>query len=209
MGLFSNSNSYAQLAPEPLQPVHPPLGLFPQFTAQSEVTLQIKEKVLALGDTFYIQDAHTQQNVLQCDGKIFSLRHRKSIKDMNGNLLFYLQNKILSFPQGFTGLAADESQLFEVKSHVSLTGTKMDMHFINASTQQPVALDLRGTFFERRAEILLNGQVVGRVSRQFLNARQLLADNLTFYVTVAPGCDIALIVAFVLSLADREENKDK
>ncbi|KAF9068369.1 tubby C-terminal-like domain-containing protein [Rhodocollybia butyracea] len=204
MGLFDRSNS--NVAPAPLQPVHPPLGLFPQFTAQSEVTLKIKEKVLALGDTFYIQDAYTQGNILQCDGKIFSLRRRKAIKDMNGNLLFYLQNKILSFPQGFVGLAADESRLFEVKSQISFTGAKMNMHFINASTQQPVVLDLRGTFFERRAEIMMNGQVVGRVSRQFLNARQLLADNLTFYVTVAPGCDIALIVAFVLSLADREEN---
>lgn len=70
----------------------------------------------------------------------------------------------MSFPQGFTGLAPDESHLFEVKSHVSLTGTKMDMHFTNASTQQPVVLDLHGTFFERKAEIMLNGQVVGRIS---------------------------------------------
>lgn len=55
--------------------------------------------------------------------------------------------------------------------------------------------------------VFSNGQVVAQIDRQFLNARQFLADRDTYAVTIAPGVDMALIVAMVVCLDERREQK--
>jgi hypothetical protein len=148
---------------------------------------------------------------MHCEGKFLSLRKRKELYGANGQLLFYLQSKILSFPkvrrpckplyhaeppQTYKGLdPQSDTELFQCKTHISLIGSKMSMHFTNAYNHQPVELALRGTFWDRSAQITikggpLDGQIVAYVSRSFLNMRCLLMEAETFYITVAAGFDM-------------------
>jgi hypothetical protein len=49
-------------------------------------------------------------------------------------------------------------------------------------------LMLKGDFFDRKAEITTeSGQPVGRIGRKFLNSGQLLFDQQTYILTIAPG----------------------
>jgi uncharacterized protein YxjI len=68
---------------------------------------------------------------------------------------------------------------------------------------------MHGSFFNVKTEIIneRNGQVVAQVDREFFNARQLLADRQSYAVTVAPGVDVALIVAMVVCLDERRDQK--
>lgn len=49
--------------------------------------------------------------------------------------------------------------------------------------------------------------MVAQVDREFFNARQLLANRQSYAVTVAPGLDVALIVAMVVCLDERRDQK--
>jgi uncharacterized protein YxjI len=57
---------------------------------------------------------------------------------------------------------------------------------------QPVKLQVRGDWIDRKADITWNGIPVARVRRQFKNWRELSARH-TYGVEVAPGADLALV----------------
>jgi len=53
----------------------------------------------------------------------------------------------------------------------------MSVTFTNtASNNQPIELQLAGNWIERYCTITFNGMPVAQISRDFLNARQLLGD---------------------------------
>ena len=62
-----------------------------------------------------------------------------------------------------------------------------DSSYQNATTRRAEELKLRGNWLDRKAEITLGGVPVRRISRQFMNAGQLLFDKQTYILTVAPG----------------------
>lgn len=85
----------------------------------------------------------------------------------------------------------------------------MNVTFTNlASDNKEVELHIRGDWFDRSASILLGEQVVASIARSFFNVRQLLGDQQTYYVTVAPGVDLSLIAALCVCL-DEKENENK
>ena len=49
---------------------------------------------------------------------------------------------------------------------------------------------------------------MAQIDRELFNARQLLGDRSSYAVTVAPGVDIALIVAMVVCLDERRDQKE-
>jgi hypothetical protein len=73
-----------------------------------------------------------------------------------------------------------------VRGHFSFGGAKMTATFTNFDGR-PVELDVKGDFWDRKAEICWNSVPVARINRQFLNAGQLLFDQQTYFLTAAPG----------------------
>lgn len=57
--------------------------------------------------------------------------------------------------------------------------------YLNAG--QAEELRLKGNFWDRKAEITLDGVPVARISRNFMNAGQLVFGQQTYYLTIAPG----------------------
>lgn len=162
------------------------------------------------GDDFHILDA-SGRDFLICKAKVFSLHGRKEFLDPNGRPLFIIKKKILSIHTTFEGYAPDEETLlFTVKSSFSIGSAKLNTTFTNLDGQETV-LALRGDFFDRQASINLGtpeGPPVGYISRSFLNGRELLFDQQTYYLTVAPGVDAALLAAICVCL-DEKENENK
>lgn len=65
----------------------------------------------------------------------------------------------------------------------------MTVTFQNAvgTYRDKVELEVKGNFLDREAEITWRGQRVAHIDRKFLNYGQILFDNQTYYLTVAPG----------------------
>jgi len=103
-------------------------------------------------------------------------------------------------------------ELFHIQGKFHLGGARQVVTFPNLAngTGEEIELHIAGQWIDRHATIKLGDQLVAEITRQFFNARQLLADLDTYYVTVAPGMDYSLITAIAVALDEREEaNKDR
>lgn len=78
-----------------------------------------------------------------------------------------------------------------------------------ASNNAPIELMIRGDWLDRSAVITIGdgGAAVAQISRKLFNARELLGGQQTYYCTVAPGVDLAMIAALCVCL-DEKENEN-
>ncbi|KAL3424743.1 DUF567 domain protein [Phlyctema vagabunda] len=190
-----------------LQPVHPPLGVNPAYCVPQQTTLVLKEKVWSLsGDTFHIVDQNGRE-VVQCRGQAFSISDRKEFADTSGRPLFSLRTKLLSIHKSFYAEAPSGGHLFEVKGKFSIGSSKMIALFTNASNKAPVELVIKGDWFDRSATISMGNIVVAQIGRSFFNMREIFASQQSYFVTVAPNVDLALIAAICVCLDERENEK--
>jgi len=189
-----------------LPPLPHAVGLIPSFCVNGQKTLVMKEKVWALAqDSFHIHD-ETNVELLQCKAKLFSLHHQKVFYDMQGNQLWSLKHKPMSIPRQYYGEDPNGKEVFHVQGHWHLGGARMTISFTNtASNNEPIELQLAGNWIERYASLTWNDRPVAQITRDFLNARQILGDADSYYVTIAPGMDIALIASICVMLDERDE----
>ncbi|KAJ7624542.1 tubby C-terminal-like domain-containing protein [Roridomyces roridus] len=69
------------------------LGIFPQYCAQQQIVMILKEKVFSFtGDDFEVKDQWGNV-VIHCKGTAMSLTERKKFMDAAGNHLFDLKDK--------------------------------------------------------------------------------------------------------------------
>ncbi|CAK9780411.1 hypothetical protein CC85DRAFT_283526 [Cutaneotrichosporon oleaginosum] len=203
MGLFTAP------APTQLVPANPPIAVFRDFIAQAPTTLVLKEKVWSLsGDSFSIKDAATGRPVVKVAGKALSLRDRKQVMDPSGRPLYSLRSKLMTIFNVQIGEDANEKELFRVRSHSLSLGSKLTVTFTNAITGQPVELNIKGDMFGMGSVIRCNGQPIAQISREYFNAAQIFGDQQTYFVTVAPGVDLALIAGICMAF-DEAENEAK
>lgn len=80
----------------------------------------------------------------------------------------------------------DPKKLVEVYNHFTFMKAKLTVSFINLDGK-PMELKVKGDYFDRSATVTLDGVVIARVDRRFMNAGELLFDQQTYYLTVAPN----------------------
>jgi len=193
-----------------LAPVPHPLGIWNQFLARQSETLVLREKVMSLsGDSFDI-NLLSGQPVLRVQGKVMSLSGRKSVFDLSGNHLFDIVKEHLHIHATYAAVNPAGQKLLEVKSGFALLGSKATATFTNAATATPETLLMTGNFFDSAADIVdqKTGFVVGRINRKRLSGRDLLFGQQTYNLTVAPGVDLALMVAMCICM-DEKNNESK
>jgi uncharacterized protein YxjI len=197
-----------------LVPLPSPIALFQQFVARQTETLILKEKVLSLsGDSFSIKTHPGQQPVFSVAGDAFSLSGRKTVTDISGTPLFQIRKQHFKIPATYYAENLQGQKIFEVQGKWSFGSSKaygLFSYLDQASGQTKQArLFMKGDFFDRRADITdeATGHVVAMIDRQFLNARQLLGGQQTYAVTVAPGMDLAVIVAMCICLDERRNER--
>ncbi|KAL0574508.1 hypothetical protein V5O48_007441 [Marasmius crinis-equi] len=210
MGLFDSSRDEP---PPPLQrPSQSLIGVSQAYANHDhQVVLKLQERRLSFtGDDFHIKDADGR-DFLICKAKVLSMHGRKEFYDPNGNMMFIVKKKLFSIHTTFEGYAPDEQTLlFTIKSSFSIGKAKLTTTFKNVDGQD-VELALRGDFFDRKATISLGtpeGPPVGHIARSFLNGREILFDQQTYFLTVAPGVDAALLAVLCVCL-DEKENENK
>lgn len=200
------------------------LGIHPQFCFNEITTLVMKERTSWSGDDFTVHTADGR-DLIRCEGKAMSMSGRKSIcnqgmqikVDANralpgfvtpqGEVLYTLRKELMSIPKSWYLEDPAGTKFLHIDSHFSVGKAKLDVKFRNAAGDgRDVELKVRGDFFDRSADLTWNGAPVALIRRQFGNARQIFLDHQTYGVEIAPGADVALIAAIVVSL-DESQNE--
>ncbi|KUJ13033.1 DUF567-domain-containing protein [Mollisia scopiformis] len=193
--------------PIQLAPFNPPLGVNPNYCMNKQTTLVMKEKVWSLsGDTFHIVDENNHE-VVQCRGQAMSLSDRKEFATSSGAPLFSLRTKLLSIHKSFYAELPSGEILFEVKGKFSIGSSKMVATFTNASNKQPVEMLVKGDWLDRSAVISMNGATVATIGRSYFNMREIFGGQQSYFVTVAPGVDLAMMAAICVCLDEKENEK--
>ncbi|KAI1390610.1 DUF567-domain-containing protein [Hypoxylon trugodes] len=190
-----------------LAPLPRPIGVFAPFIARQTETLVLKEKVVSLsGNSFDISLANGQP-IFKVSGETFSLSQRMNVLDMSGNQLFCIRKRHLSIHTTYYAEGANGQEIFEVKSKFKLGGSKFIGTFTSSSGQQEELL-MKGDWTDTRAEITdeASGQAVAAIYRDRWNARELLGDQQTYKVAIAPNMDMAIVAAMCICL-DMKRNE--
>ena len=143
----------------------------------------MKQKLLSWGDDYYIRDDQGRE-IYKVDGKAISFRGQLSFKDLEGNELAFIRQKLLKLSptyeihRGGALAAVVKKELFALFHHkfaVDVPG--------------PDDLEAKGDFLDHEYVFRRGDREVATVSKRWLT----LAD--TYGIDIAEGEDDVLILA--------------
>jgi len=149
-------------------------------------TFQMREKIFAIGDDFWIEDAGGNR-VFKVDGKAARLRDTFILEDANGNEVSKIQEKKLSVRDKMT----IESGSTKATVHKRLIGIR-DHYTIEVEGGED--LKAHGNIVDHEYEIERDGTKVAEVSKKWFRVRD------TYGVQIAPAADTVLVLAVAVAL---------
>ena len=135
----------------------------------------LKQKLFAFGDDFHIQD-EKGQNVFCVEGRAFSLGDKLSLKDLAGNELVFIRQKLLSFGPAYELYRNGKLAAVVKKKHFTLFHCKFSI-----DVPGPDDLEARGDFFDREYSFERGGRDVAWVSKRWFSFTD------TYGVDIADG----------------------
>jgi uncharacterized protein YxjI len=157
----------------------------------------LKQKLFSLGGAFYIKDDQ-ERDVFLVEGKVFSFGHQLSFRDMSGNELAFIRQKVLAW--GPTYEIYRDGQLFAIVKKELFTFFK---HVFTIDVPGPDDLVAEGDFMDLEFTFSRSERTVAVVSRQWFS----WAD--TYGVEIAEGEDDLTILAstIVIDMARSDRNR--
>jgi uncharacterized protein YxjI len=174
------------MAPTPQSaPAAQPAG--PQ-TAAGVNRYVMRQRVFALGQDFFINNA-AGQPVFKIDGKVRLVKESLKFRDMQGNLLYQLDERVLRIRESFDILKPN-GQL-AAKVHNAIVDPLRERFTIEIPGQPN--LTTMGKVIWAQYDVLRGGQPIAKISKQFswIGRDQYVVD-------VMPGQDDCLILAITV-----------
>ncbi len=143
----------------------------------------MKQKLFAFGDDFAIKDDQGR-DVFLVDGKVWSIGNQLSFRDMAGNELAYIRQKLLSWGPTYEVYRDGQLQAMVKKKLFTLL-----RHRFVVDVEGPDDLEARGDFLAHEYEFDRGDRLVARVSKRWFSWTD------TYGVETADGEDDVLILA--------------
>ena len=161
----------------------------------------IKNKILSLGGSSSVKDEEGN-DLFYVKGKIFSLRRIKTIQDLNGQVLFKVRNKLISFffPKVHL-LDAEGNEILLLKKR-DLFGLRQDFELVTVNCEGH-NYSIQGDYIGRNYSICDNGIPVAHIRRNF----NLAVDS--FWLETEMTENAALYVAIVIALDNYGDKRQK
>ena len=148
----------------------------------------IREHLLRLGEDSDITD-EAGQPVLRVDGKVMSLHNRLVLSDPSGREVGHVHRKLAALRPTYE-ITFGGKDVAEVRKHLLTPfGERFTIDVHGAD-----AMEISGDLLDHEFTIGRDGQTVATISKRWLSM------TASYAVEVAPGEDVALILASVLAL---------
>jgi uncharacterized protein YxjI len=145
------------------------------------------EKLASIGDDAWIEDDHGDR-IYKIDGKALRLRDTFILEDRNGNEVAKIHEKKLSIRDTMKVERGDRTV---ATVHKAMVGIR---HRFDIEIEDGDDLKAKGNIVDHEYEIKRDDDVVARVSKKWLRARD------TYGIDVAPGEDEPLMLALTVAL---------
>jgi uncharacterized protein YxjI len=162
------------------------------------VRYMMRQRILSWGDDFSIKDADGQ-DVFYIDGKVFSFGNKLSILDRAGAEVARINQKLLSFGPQYEIIRGGET-LAVVKKHLF---SPFRARF-TVDVPGPDDLEAQGDFLDHEYAFERNGRVVARVSKKWFS----LADTYAVDIEERQDDVLVLAAAVVIDLVSYPDDKN-
>jgi uncharacterized protein YxjI len=169
---------------EPEHPVEPePLG---NCGEKGSHRYRMRQKLVSSGDDYWIENAPGQR-VFFVDGKAFRLREHLGFKDMQGNELLAIQEKVMHIKDTY-GIYR-KGMMFATVKKVLITSLhqRFDVHIAGAEN-----MEVEGNIVDHEYEIHEGRKLMAEVSKKWFHE----AD--TYGVDIVPGANDILILVITV-----------
>jgi uncharacterized protein YxjI len=122
----------------------------------------MRQRVFAIGQDFVINNA-AGEPVFKIEGKVRLVKEALKFRDMQGNLLYKLDEKVLRIRESFNILTPDGQVAARV--HNAIIDPLRERFTIEIPGGQN--METRGKVLWAQYDILRGGQAVGKISKQF------------------------------------------
>lgn len=156
----------------------------------------MKQKLLALGDDFTIQD-ESGRDVFFVKGKVFSFGDRLSFRDMEGNELARIEQKLLAWGATYEIYRGSQHAATVKKALFTLLRARFTV-----DVPGPDDLEASGDFLDHEYTFTRGGAVVAQVSKRWFSWRD------TYGIDIAPGEDDVLLLACAVVVDMASHDKD-
>jgi uncharacterized protein YxjI len=150
---------------------------------------QMRQKLIAFGDDFYIEDEQGQR-VFKVDGKVLRVRDTLVFRDAQGNKLCQIQERMLRIKDTMEIEGPDGKTLATVKKAI-ITPVR-DRWTVKIKGGHD--LDVQGNILDHEYRIGEGRQKVGEVSKKWFRLRD------TYGVEIAEGQDDVIILAVTVAI---------
>ncbi|MFD3676132.1 LURP-one-related/scramblase family protein [Streptomyces sp. NPDC058613] len=158
----------------------------------------VRDKMLALGDDYWIEDEDGRHAFL-VDGKALRVKDKLELKDPDGQILITLREKLFSFRDAMT-LERDGERLAVIRrKRFSL----LRNHF-RVTLVEGTELDVSGRILDREFKVEYEGELLALISRQWYRVRETYAVDV-----IREDADAALLIAVavcVIRMAEKERD---
>src|SRR5205085_8010797 len=136
---------------------------------------RMRQKLVSFGDDYWIENAHGQR-VYFVDGKAFRLREHLAFKDVRGNELAAIQEKVMHVKDTYSIYRNGQALATVKKALITPLRQRFDVHVAGSEN-----LEAQGNILDHEYEIHAGRRRVGEVSKKWFR----VAD--TYGVDIAPG----------------------
>jgi uncharacterized protein YxjI len=164
----------------------------PQTTGEAQLDhrLKVRERLFALGDDFWVENANNQR-VYLVDGKALRVRDTLSFKDLQGAERYKLQEKMARVRDTMTLYGGDGREVATIKKAI-ITPLR-DRYTVDVRGQP--GLETQGNILHHEYTIEQGGRRVATVSKSWFRVRD------TYGIEVAPdSIDPLLVLAITVAI---------
>jgi uncharacterized protein YxjI len=147
---------------------------------------RMRQKLVSFGDDYWIENAQGQR-VFFVDGKAFRLREHLAFKDMQGNELAAIQEKVMHIKDTYSIYRHGNVLATVKKALITPLRQRFDVHVAGGEN-----MEAQGNILDHEYEIHAGRNRVAEVSKKWFR----VAD--TYGVDIAPGADDILILAITV-----------
>jgi len=209
------SESLLGTQPDPFsQPLYPRVedpvcATAPKYCLPQNVQLRLREKAWSVsGYDFKITDATDPTQVhFQCDGKAFSLKAKKVLRDHEGHAILNMKDKLFTLTDKFELYAGEKSdmKICQFNAKVTFLKSKLSVSFNDIHNGCERLVVMKGTTLDRKCGVYLGepkqgGELIARMYRPGVTARYLLFGVDDYILEIAAGVDCALLVMMCVAL---------
>ncbi len=175
-------------APQPAAASQPGAQPGPTQTPGGVNRYIMRQRIVALGQDFYINNG-AGQPMFKIDGKVRLIKESLKFRDIQGNLLYQLDERVLRIRESFDILKPDGS--LAAKVHNAIFDPLRERFTIEIPGQQN--LTTMGKVIWAQYDVLREGRPIAKISKQFswIGRDQYVVD-------VMPGEDDCLILAITV-----------